>query len=256
MPKAVAQSNRNNTVISYYHTMKQILTRDEVAKAITDLAGKTGKKPTLAAIHAALGGKGSMTTLIRLKNEVEAAAQSPVDSEDGLKTFREVWALAVQEGRQQQEAVVAEMRDNLQTVLIENERLEGVASNAMERADRGAEARARTEAALGAVKAEYERRLGAANAALLTANEQARHALDQLATERAERATEVTALRAELVKAAVRSHDLELQLVRAQALLERNAEGGESVPALENRTEHPGAKTPPLPTSDHKGRPR
>jgi hypothetical protein len=202
--------------------MKQILTREEVAKAMSDLAGKTGKKPTLAAIHAALGSKGSMTTLIRLKNEVEAEAQSPVDSEEGLKTFREVWALAVQEGRQQQESAVAEMKENLQTVLIENERLEGVASSAAARADNCENAQAKAEAALGALKAEYESRLGEANTALIQANDQARMALDHLATERAGRAAEVAGLRTKLAKAVEQSHEFELELVRARAFLERS----------------------------------
>ena len=224
--------------------MKQILTRDEVAKAISDLAGKTGKKPTLAAIHAALGSKGSMTTLIRLKNEVEAAAQNHADSEEGLKTFREVWALAVQEGRQQMEPAVTEMRENLQTVLIENERLEGVASNAVERADRGAEAQAKAEAANVELKADYERRLGEASTALIQATDQARKSLDQLATERAERAAEVTSLRSEISKSVTRSHELELQLVRARALLEKNGNREEgrlelAVPGMAEKPAHP-----------------
>jgi hypothetical protein len=202
--------------------MKQILSREEVAKAISVLAGKTGKKPTLAAIHAALGSKGSMTTLIRLKNEVEVGAQTQVDSEEGLKTFREVWALAVQEGRQQQESVVVEMRENLQTVLIENERLEGAASSAVERADNCESAQAKTEAAFGGLKAEYERRLGEANTALIQATDQARLSLDQLATERAGRAAEVAGLRTDLEKSVARAHDFELQLVRARALLEKS----------------------------------
>lgn len=222
--------------------MKQILTRDEVAKAISDLAGKNGKKPTLAAIHAALGSKGSMTTLIRLKNEVEAAAQNHADSEEGLKTFREVWALAVQEGRQQLGSVVAEMRENLQTVLVENERLEGATSSAVQRADRSAEAQAKAEAACAELKAGYERRLGEASTSLIQATDQARQALDQLATERAERATEVTGLRAEITKAVVRCHELELQLVRARALLEKNGnrEGGRLELAVPN-TEGPAS---------------
>lgn len=204
--------------------MKQILTREEVAKAISDLAGKTSKRPTLAAIHAALRGKGSMTTLIKLKNEVEAAAQSPVDSEEGLKIFREVWALAVQEGRHQQESVLAEMKENLQTVLIENERLEGVASSAAARADNCEAAQAKVEADRDVLKAEYERRLGEANTALIQANDQARLALDHLASERAARAAEVAGLRIELAKSVAQSHGLELQLVRARALLEKDGE--------------------------------
>jgi hypothetical protein len=38
--------------------MKQIITKEEVGKAILDLVGQN-KKPTLAALHAALGHRGS-----------------------------------------------------------------------------------------------------------------------------------------------------------------------------------------------------
>jgi hypothetical protein len=54
--------------------MKQIITNEEVSKAMADLATQ-GKKPTLSALHAALNNRGSMSTLVRLKAEIEAAAQ-------------------------------------------------------------------------------------------------------------------------------------------------------------------------------------
>jgi len=92
--------------------MKQILIKEDVVKVIGDLVGQ-GKKPTLAALHAALNNRGSMSTLVRLKAEIEAAAQPVTDSPDALKTFRDVWALAVEEGRQQQSAVLAELRESI-----------------------------------------------------------------------------------------------------------------------------------------------
>jgi hypothetical protein len=63
--------------------MKQIITKEEVGKAIIDLVGQ-GKKPTLAALHAALNNRGSMSTLVRLKAEIEAASQPAGDSPEGL----------------------------------------------------------------------------------------------------------------------------------------------------------------------------
>jgi hypothetical protein len=106
--------------------MKQIITKEEVSKAIADLVGQ-GKKPTLAALHAALNNRGSMSTLVRLKAEIDAAAQPVADSADGLRAFREVWALAVDEGRQQQEAILLEVRESVKALAAENERFEGVA---------------------------------------------------------------------------------------------------------------------------------
>ena len=42
--------------------MKQLLTKEEVAKAIKDLEAQ-GKKVTCTSLHAALGNRGSMSTL-------------------------------------------------------------------------------------------------------------------------------------------------------------------------------------------------
>jgi hypothetical protein len=57
---------------------------------------------------------------------------------------------------------------------------------------------------------------------LIQANDQARLTLDHLATERAGRAAEVAGLRMELAKSVAQSHEFELQLVRARALLEKS----------------------------------
>src|ERR1035438_418926 len=200
--------------------MKQVITREEVATAMSGLSAKNGKKPPLAALHAALGGRGSMTTLIRLKNELETAAQGIGDSDEGLKAFREAWGLALQEGRQQQEAVITELRDNLQTVLIENEKLEGVAASALERVASFEEAKARADAVSAKTKADLENQLSQERTAVIRATEQARQALEQLAQEQANRASEVAGLRSELDKAVGKAHTLELELVRARALLE------------------------------------
>jgi hypothetical protein len=39
-----------------------------------------------------------MSTLVRLKTEIETAANTANDSAEGLKAFRAVWSTAVEEG--------------------------------------------------------------------------------------------------------------------------------------------------------------
>ena len=97
----ITTENQNIVILYYHNTMKQLLTKEEVAKAIKDLEAQ-GKKVTCTSLHAALGNRGSMSTLLRLKAEIEGSPAPIADSPTGLKTFREVWTLAVTEGRQQQ----------------------------------------------------------------------------------------------------------------------------------------------------------
>ena len=86
----------NIRIVSYYDIMKQILTKEMVKKALDDL--KADKKTTNNILHAALGFRGSMTTVIHLRAELEADKLAPNDSAEGLKAFRDVWALAREEG--------------------------------------------------------------------------------------------------------------------------------------------------------------
>ena len=199
--------------------MKQILTKEEVGKAIQDLAGQ-GKKPTLAAVHAALNNRGSMSTLVRLKAEIEAAAQPANDSADGLKAFREVWALAVDEGRRQQEAVVLELRESIKALATENERLEGVVLATNNRIVEAEQAKFQAEEQLIRMKDRLEGELKQAKTALTEATTQAANALQKLAELQTAYAAQVADLQAELTAAVRRAHDFELQLVRANALLE------------------------------------
>jgi chromosome segregation ATPase len=199
--------------------MKQIITKEEVGKAILDLASQ-GKKPTLAAVHAALNNRGSMSTLVRLKAEIEAAAQPVTDSPEGLKAFREVWALAVDEGRKQQEAVLVELRESVKALATENERLEGTALAAQNHAAEIEQAKSRAETELSRVKTHIEGEMKQAKTDLAEATTQAAGALQKLAESQAAHATQVAALQADLTTAVRKAHELELQFVRAEALLE------------------------------------
>lgn len=106
--------------------MKPTITKQAVADAVKALVD-SGKKPTLAAIHAALGGKGSITTLVKLKAELDQDTTAPQDSTEGLTQFRTLWAAAVMEGKKSVEAQLQELRAGLDAVSLENERLEAAA---------------------------------------------------------------------------------------------------------------------------------
>ena len=55
--------------------MKQVLSKEEVAKAMGDMTSQ-GKRVTLNSLHAALSHRGSMTTLMRLKSD-SSSQRSP-----------------------------------------------------------------------------------------------------------------------------------------------------------------------------------
>ncbi|HZM02210.1 MAG TPA: hypothetical protein VFC44_04225 [Candidatus Saccharimonadales bacterium] len=202
-----------------------------------ELAGQ-GKKPTLVALHAALNNRGSMSTLVRLKAEIDAAAQPVTDSADGLKIFRDVWALAVDEGRQQQEAVLAEARDSIRALATENERLEGAALAAETHAAELDQARLRAETDLAKFKSAAEIELNKSRTAQAEAASQAADALKKLAEDRAVHAAKTAALQDNLSAAVRKAHEIELNLVRTEALLTANAVAlptGSSRPAKQGK---------------------
>jgi chromosome segregation ATPase len=215
--------------------MKQILAKEDVERAMADLSAK-GRKTTLAALHAALDHRGSMSTLVRLKAEIEAAAQPVTDSPEGLKAFREVWALAVDEGRKQQDAVLVELRESVKALSTENERLEGTALAAQNHAAEIEQAKSRAETELSRVKTHVEGEMKQAKTALAEATTQAAGALQKLAEAQAAHATQVAALQADLTAAVRKAHELELQLVRAVALLE--AKGIQPATAESRKPKH------------------
>jgi chromosome segregation ATPase len=161
-----------------------------------------------------------MSTLVRLKAEIEAAAQPATGSPEGLKAFHEVWALAVDVGRKQQDAVLVELRESVKALATENERLEGTALAAQNHAAEIEQAKSRAETELSRVKTHVEGELKQAKTALAEAATQAAGALQKLAEAQVAHATQVAALQADLTAAMRKAHELELKLVRAVALLE------------------------------------
>ncbi|MGA2246661.1 MAG: hypothetical protein ABSH48_16840 [Verrucomicrobiota bacterium] len=214
--------------------MNAVLTKEKVAKAIADLIAND-KKPTLAAVHAALGNRGSTSTLIRLKAEIDAAATTVPDSDEGLKTFREVWALAMDEGRKANQALVNELVANIQVVCQQNEKLEGEAVGLENRIGSLEKEKSLLEIGLAKEKTELENQLNRAQAALVEANGRASQAFEQLSQAQTGHAAELTALRADLDQAVERLHATELEL--------RLQSAAGSQPLTPPRF-HPGPKTP------------
>ena len=140
-----------------------------------------------------------------------------------MKAFREIWALAVEEGRNQQEAVAAELRENLKALAAENERLDGAAVVAQNRAAELEQAVSRAEAELSRVRTEQGREVQQSQAALVQVSGQAAEALQRLAAVQAAHAGDLASLQTDLASAVAKAHELELKLVRAQALLEANS---------------------------------
>jgi hypothetical protein len=199
--------------------MKQVLKKEDVAKAMADLIAN-GKKPTLNAIHAAVGGRGSTSTLIKLKAEIDAAANALPDSDIGLQTFREIWALAMDEGRKQNEAKVNELTANIQVVCLENEHLEGEAIKQNDLIASLETEKFNSESESAKIKAELEAQLNRTQAALIEAGDRARQAFEQLAQIQTAHAAELAALQVELKRTGERAHAAEIELAASKARLE------------------------------------
>jgi chromosome segregation ATPase len=209
--------------------MKPVLTKEDVEQAMNRLAAQ-GKKPTLGALHAALDHRGSMSTLVRLKAEIDAEAQRLTDSPGALAAFREIWSLARSEGRKEQEQAVGGLGESLKSLAAENERLEGTIAAVQERATALERAKSHAETELQLLRTSTERDLSQATATMRDAGLQAAKALQELADARGAHAIQVAALQADLSNAQHKAHDLELQLVRARALLEANGMASDKSP--------------------------
>ena len=196
--------------------MKQILAKEDVERAMADLSAK-GRKTTLAALHAALDHRGSMSTLIRLKAEIEAPPSEPRDSEEALNAFRELWNTAQEDARKQQGATIADLQETLKMLATENERLDGVAAAAERRCAELEQAKSAAETEALQIRAKLESDLSRAQGALSDASAQAARALEKLAKVQSEHAAELADMQRKLSETLAKAHDQEIRLVRAEA---------------------------------------
>jgi cell division protein FtsB len=189
--------------------MKQVLNKEEVAQAIAELGAK-GKKPTLTMLHAALGNRGSLTTLVKLKAEIEAGTGQAPESSEALEAFRKVWRAALEEGQAHQEALVTEARETIKVVCAENERLDARVAAAEASVAQLKDAKSHAELELGRVRGEAADELSRTKTALSDA-------LQKLTAAQTAHAAEVSRLRSDLDAALMKAHNAELDLARAQA---------------------------------------
>ena len=209
--------------------MKTILLKDDVAKAINALTA-TNTKPTLKALHAALGHRGSMSTLVKLKAEIEAEAAGPLFSEDAMQSFRNVWSAAVAEGRQQKETEIAALKEAQEALMSELQTMEGqaVASNARVAELEKLQSELTGEVTKAAEEVTRARATGETHALKLA------EALERIEKLQTSHATEITRLREQLDKANAIAHELELKLARAEAKLDAFG--------AENASAHPSTR--------------
>jgi hypothetical protein len=175
-----------------------------------------GKKATLVALHAALGNRGSITTLVKIKAEIDAETLQQQDSEEGLKTFREVWALAVEEGRRQNAGECAELREAIGMLTTESEQAEGELAQGHEHL---CDVEAQRDSLLAQVAIANEQAVAAHAAADQNAAKVA-EVMEHRDKLRIEHAQEVSRLRSELETAQNRARELDLALARSEALRE------------------------------------
>jgi hypothetical protein len=195
--------------------MKAVITKEDVSKAMAEIRGK-GKEPTFALLHAALNYRGSMSTLTRLKSEVDADEQRVNETSEEMQAFRQIWAKAAGEGRKQEESLIAELQERVAALMGENERLECVTMAAQQRADELEKENHLAVDVMSQTRIRIEGELSLAKSATAAASAQAANALQQLADTR----SQVILLQGEVAAAVARAREIELKMARAQALLD------------------------------------
>ena len=182
-----------------------------VKKALDDLKAD-GKKTTNNILHAALGFRGSMTTVIHLRAELEADKLAPNDSAEGLKAFRDVWALAREEGGKVQESVIETLKINLEDLFRENEKLEGEKAALSNQAEDLRKAKGEIETELVNVRSQLAR----SQESSIQAGADTKAAFERLAMEQAaHQATQI-----KLTEAKQSAHEFELDMVRCKGQIE------------------------------------
>src|SRR5581483_430769 len=207
--------------------MKQIVTKDDVARTMAELNAR-GKKPTLAALHAALGGRGSMTTLVRLKAEI-LDHQPSTESQEALISFREIWARALDEGRKEQEHSLCDLRETVAALTAECDRLHGVAMAAQNRATELQTKCSEGELENQRAQVRFQAEVSRLRDELDAARQQVSAALVRVTEIQEACHKELQSSRVELQSVRRVAHEFELNLTRAAALLEAN---GITMPGL------------------------
>ena len=106
---------------------KNPVTVDEVKNAIANLRAR-GEQVTIEKLRQEVG-RGSITTLLRLRNEILEPETPETDRDpEALNAFRQIWQAAVEAGRKGEAGTTAEARDEVAALSREAERLENECS--------------------------------------------------------------------------------------------------------------------------------
>jgi len=194
--------------------MQAVITKEDVAKALVELT-EQGKRPSATAIRALLG-RGSLSTVIKLKSELEAGAIAAKESEEALRMFRSVWDMAFQEGRKHSHEELQTVRDDLLSSAAELGRLEGENALAVQQAT---DAKQQRESTLAELAHANEQVIAARAANETSANERAALS-ERISSLHETHGRVVTELQLKIEAANERAHQLELELARALAVLE------------------------------------
>lgn len=196
--------------------MVAIITKEGVAKAIETLR-EAGKKISPTGIYAFFGNRGSFSTIAKYKAEIDSAELEKRDSEEGLRAFRQMWSLAIQEGRKQAEEKMLEMQETLDAVVAQSEQLDGQFAAANGRV-------ADLEKQRDSMVAELAKSNEQVTTARATGEQNANKAaevLTRMSTMQETHAHELADLRQQLGAAQNDAHAVELKLARAEARLEK-----------------------------------
>lgn len=198
--------------------MKPVIAKEDVVNAIEALTAER-KKPTIAALHAFLGNRGSLTTLVRFKREIDAECASGNGSEQSLKAFRELWQLAAAEGRKQSQTEVADLLQTVDELAAENERLVGQLAETNQRLANMVRQRDELigELSRASEQVTAARASGEQSACKLAA------ALDKLVSEQELHRSEMKEVNARLALAEQHTRRFEIELARAEGRLSSQA---------------------------------
>ena len=106
---------------------KNPVTVDEVKNAIANLRAR-GEQVTIEKLRQEVG-RGSITTLLRLRNEILEPETPETDRDpEALNAFRQIWQAAVEAGRKGEAGTTAEARAEVEALSREAERLENECS--------------------------------------------------------------------------------------------------------------------------------
>ena len=106
---------------------KNPVTVDEVKNAIANLRAR-GEQVTIEKLRQEVG-RGSITTLLRLRNEILELETPETDRDpEALNAFRQIWQAAVEAGRKGEAGTTAEARAEVEALSREAERLENECS--------------------------------------------------------------------------------------------------------------------------------